>query len=366
MCYDDADGTVGTAGSRPGIAEPPGLQPPPAGGHRPRGAVRLHPGPVLHAVRHAGADAGPGHGQCDADRRRGGVDLAGKLIVGARPEHPAATSAPSATAPAVGRGRPPSAAAPGPQHSLSDPTSPWVIVNKHRPLSPATFVPPDLVRPAVRLATSGEAALLNSTTAAAAERMFAAAAADGVIITLASGYRSFATQRATYGSYVNSRGQAEADTASARPGYSEHQTGWAFDIGDGSGADAFTPTVQGPAGGDLGQGERPPLRLRGPLPVDAARNHRLFLRAMASALHRQGGGRGHARPRHRHARGVLRPGGRPGATCRRRRATRGAASVRAELLPHLCHHDAGTRRRNRPTRRRTRAARRSDPVPGTR
>jgi D-alanyl-D-alanine carboxypeptidase len=71
--------------------------------------------------------------------------------------------------------------------------------------------------------------------------MFAAAAADGVIITLASGYRSFATQRATYGSYVNSRGQAEADTASARPGYSEHQTGWAFDIGDGSGADAFTP-----------------------------------------------------------------------------------------------------------------------------
>ncbi|WP_026537596.1 M15 family metallopeptidase [Arthrobacter sp. 9MFCol3.1] len=116
-----------------------------------------------------------------------------------------------------------------------------MIVNKHRPLSPATFVPPDLVRPAVRLATSGEAALLNSTTAAAAEKMFAAAAADGVIITLASGYRSFTTQRATYGSYVNSRGQAEADTASARPGYSEHQTGWAFDIGDGSGADAFTP-----------------------------------------------------------------------------------------------------------------------------
>jgi D-alanyl-D-alanine carboxypeptidase len=116
-----------------------------------------------------------------------------------------------------------------------------VIVNKHRPLSPATFVPPDLVRPAVRLATSGEAALLNSTTAAAAEKMFAAAAADGVIMTLASGYRSFATQTATYGSYVNSRGRAEADTASARPGYSEHQTGWAFDIGDGSGADAFTP-----------------------------------------------------------------------------------------------------------------------------
>ncbi|CAH0164452.1 Putative carboxypeptidase YodJ [Arthrobacter sp. Bi26] len=156
---------------------------------------------------------------------------------------PSATPAPAAAAavPPSAAAPPPSAAAPGPQHSLTDPTSAWVIVNKHRPLAPATFVPPDLVRPAVRLATSGEAALLNSTTAAAAEKMFAAAAAEGVIITLASGYRSFATQTATYGSWVRAQGQAGADTASARPGYSEHQTGWAFDIGDGSGADAFTP-----------------------------------------------------------------------------------------------------------------------------
>jgi D-alanyl-D-alanine carboxypeptidase len=116
-----------------------------------------------------------------------------------------------------------------------------VVVNKHRPLSPATFVPPDLVQPAVRLAVSGEAAQLNSTTAAAAERMFAAAAADGVVLTLASGYRSYATQTATYNGYANARGRAEADTASARPGYSEHQTGWSFDIGDGGGACSFQP-----------------------------------------------------------------------------------------------------------------------------
>ncbi|RKR20546.1 M15 family metallopeptidase [Arthrobacter oryzae] len=155
---------------------------------------------------------------------------------------------PASAAPATARASatplkadPPSAAAPGPQHSLTDPASPWVVVNKHRPLSPATFVPPDLARPAVRLATSGEAALLNSTTAAAAEKMFAAAAADGVIITLASGYRSFQTQTATYGSYVRTRGRAEADTVSARPGYSEHQTGWSFDIGDGGGACSFQP-----------------------------------------------------------------------------------------------------------------------------
>ncbi|WP_427129838.1 M15 family metallopeptidase [Pseudarthrobacter sp. S9] len=155
---------------------------------------------------------------------------------------PSATAEPPpASTPTAVAAPAPSASAPGPQHSLSDPVSPWVVVNKHRALSPAAFVPADLVRPGVRLATSGEAALLNSTTAAAAERMFAAAAAEGVTLTLASGYRSFATQTATYGSYVKSRGQAEADTASARPGYSEHQTGWAFDIGDGGGACSFQP-----------------------------------------------------------------------------------------------------------------------------
>jgi D-alanyl-D-alanine carboxypeptidase len=116
-----------------------------------------------------------------------------------------------------------------------------VIVNKHRPLKPANYVPANLVQPRVALAVTGEAAQLNSTTAAAAERMFAAAAADGVTMTLASGYRSYATQTVTYNGWVSSQGRAAADTASARPGYSEHQTGWSFDIGDGGGACSFQP-----------------------------------------------------------------------------------------------------------------------------
>lgn len=145
---------------------------------------------------------------------------------------PATTSAPTPTSPAAGLAK---------QHSLTDPASPWLVVNKHRPLSPADYVPADLVQPNVALAVSGEAAQLNSTTAAAAEQMFAAAAQDGVTMTLASGYRSYGTQVATYNSYVASRGQAEADTASARPGFSEHQTGWSFDIGDGGGACSFQP-----------------------------------------------------------------------------------------------------------------------------
>lgn len=155
---------------------------------------------------------------------------------------PGSPTAPGTTAPAPEPSAPgPSAAVPAAKHSLTDPASPWVVVNKHRPLSPAGYVPADLVQPRVRLATSGESALLNSTTAAAAEKMFAAAAAAGVVITLASGYRSFNTQITTYNRWVNAEGQAAADTASARPGYSEHQTGWSFDIGDGSGRDSFTP-----------------------------------------------------------------------------------------------------------------------------
>lgn len=142
---------------------------------------------------------------------------------------------PPAQAPA-----PPSAALPR-QFSLTDPASPWLVVNKHRPLAPADYVPADLIQPNVPLAVSGEAALLNSTTAAAVEAMFAAAAQDGVMITLASGYRSYGTQVSTYNGYVAARGQADADTASARPGYSEHQTGWSFDIGDGGGACGFQP-----------------------------------------------------------------------------------------------------------------------------
>ena len=55
------------------------------------------------------------------------------------------------------------------------------------------------------------------------------------ISTSYSGYRSNAYQRNLYNGYVASSGQAAADTYSARPGFSEHETGLAFDLIDGSG-----------------------------------------------------------------------------------------------------------------------------------
>ena len=45
-----------------------------------------------------------------------------------------------------------------------------------------------------------------------------------------SGFRSYENQVKLYQDYVTKDGKAEADRYSARPGYSEHQTGLAFDL----------------------------------------------------------------------------------------------------------------------------------------
>ncbi|MGT2924437.1 LD-carboxypeptidase LdcB/DacB [Streptococcus caviae] len=50
-----------------------------------------------------------------------------------------------------------------------------------------------------------------------------------------SGFRTYNYQKNLYQNYVNRDGQAAADRYSARPGYSEHQTGLTFDLTDKSG-----------------------------------------------------------------------------------------------------------------------------------
>lgn len=56
------------------------------------------------------------------------------------------------------------------------------------------------------------------------------AAAKGLNIYVSSGFRSFASQKSIYNRYVSRDGRALADTYSARPGHSEHQTGLAIDL----------------------------------------------------------------------------------------------------------------------------------------
>lgn len=118
------------------------------------------------------------------------------------------------------------------QHSIDMPDSIWVIVNKSRPLQPKTYVP-TLVVPDMTLRSNitADERQVRPDTAAALQQMSAAAKADGVSLTLESGYRSYNFQANLYNHYVKVQGQTVADTQSARPGYSEHQTGLSADIG---------------------------------------------------------------------------------------------------------------------------------------
>ena len=125
----------------------------------------------------------------------------------------------------------PAAPAAATDYDIDSAASLQVVVNKHRPLNPATYVPAQLVR------IQGER--LRSEAADAYKQLTKAAKAAGVNIVPVSGYRSYSQQASLYDSYVRQYGQATADTLAARPGFSEHQTGLAMDIGNASGACAL-------------------------------------------------------------------------------------------------------------------------------
>ena len=66
---------------------------------------------------------------------------------------------------------------------------------------------------------------------AAFESMKQAAVNDGINLYAFSRYRSYWTQDSLYNRYVAADGVEAADRYSAKPGFSEHQTGYAMDIG---------------------------------------------------------------------------------------------------------------------------------------
>lgn len=61
-------------------------------------------------------------------------------------------------------------------------------------------------------------------------RMKSAAKEENLDIFISSGYRSYNRQKTLYNNYVSNDGKEEADTYSARPGHSEHQSGLALDV----------------------------------------------------------------------------------------------------------------------------------------
>lgn len=103
-----------------------------------------------------------------------------------------------------------------------------LLVSKEHSLSPMSFTPTDLVT----------AAGVEVSAAAAADlvAMLDVARSDGVLMTVVSGYRSYAEQAHLHEHYEALYGAGPADEISAKPGHSEHQTGLAIDIADPTGA----------------------------------------------------------------------------------------------------------------------------------
>lgn len=115
-----------------------------------------------------------------------------------------------------------------------------LIVNKTYPL-PQDYVPQNTYKDATGLSYCSEC--LDKEAYAKYEEMDADATSLGLNIWIQSGYRSYGLQETLYNNYVNRDGKLAADTYSARPGHSEHQTGLAFDLN--SITDEFQYTDEG-------------------------------------------------------------------------------------------------------------------------
>jgi D-alanyl-D-alanine carboxypeptidase len=119
-----------------------------------------------------------------------------------------------------------------PTYSIDKASSVWVVVNKIRPLSPITYVP-KLAQPKFSVKGQNPYGLYLAPEAATAlEKLFkdALAAKAGTLI-LQSAYRSYNYQGVVYDRQVKRLGKTAGEALAARPGYSEHQTGLAADIG---------------------------------------------------------------------------------------------------------------------------------------
>lgn len=195
----------------------------------------------------------------------GGLSVAGVLPLGrpvsAAPASPSPAAAPGLPAPsftstpapspspsaAPGDGStaassaatPPPAAPPAPPafdrsaYSVDDPLSPWVVVNKLRPIqNGADYGPPDLVDLPGDIPNPNAYQLRADAASALVDMFHAAHDEAGLHLVAQSGYRAYSVQVRAYDYYVNSLGVEGADLTSARPGFSEHQTGMAMDILD--------------------------------------------------------------------------------------------------------------------------------------
>lgn len=100
-----------------------------------------------------------------------------------------------------------------------------VLVNKYYKLK-EDYVPDNLVDIESMYGTGK----LDKDVYEAYKLMYLAAIKDQKLLYIRSPYRSYSVQNSLYERYARSDGYSRADTYSARPGHSEHQTGLAFDV----------------------------------------------------------------------------------------------------------------------------------------
>ena len=104
-----------------------------------------------------------------------------------------------------------------------------MLVNKHRGLK-EDFEPDNLVTIDSKYASSDDLKI-NKTVMDAYIKMSDAALKEGYEIVINSAYRSYLDQQELSDLYLKTYGQSYVDKYVAKPGFSEHQTGLAFDIG---------------------------------------------------------------------------------------------------------------------------------------
>jgi len=118
------------------------------------------------------------------------------------------------------------------EQSTTDPESTWIVVNKQNPLNPIDYVPKDLVAPQFPVLNAnpyGRKLRKEASKAAYKLAMAMKAAGKGSLV-IQSAYRSYAEQKTIHARQVEKYGLTTGEALAARPGYSEHQTGWAMDV----------------------------------------------------------------------------------------------------------------------------------------
>ena len=108
----------------------------------------------------------------------------------------------------------------------------WRLVNKTTPLKNRTYRPDNLqlATVAIRTDKSPDEQSLRADIMPEVEQLFTAAQHAGHSLQIGSAFRSYELQQLYYTNYSRLYGQDAADLFSAKPGYSEHQTGLVMDI----------------------------------------------------------------------------------------------------------------------------------------